>query len=142
MILESLLKNNVPLALLAMTMIININSRNVKNCTGCIVDLIEEDDDNGLNYMNNKRQEYKKTIFESFDSNDNLPELRSSDMTYINNNYVLEQDHSLKLLEKMIQETTNYKQSFDTTFSEGPNANSNKDEENKMIIITNLMMTN
>ncbi|CAG8802138.1 8306_t:CDS:2, partial [Gigaspora margarita] len=101
---------------------------------------IEEDNDNNLNNTNNEEQEYEKTMFELFDIDNNLPELRSSGMTYINNDHVSEQDHLLKLLEKMIQETTNHNQDFsqypteklvDMTFSEDPNTDSDEDEENE-----------
>lgn len=125
--LESLPENDVPLALLAMTVMININPRNVENYTGYIIDPIEEDNDNNLNNMNNEEQEYEKTMFESFDIDNNLPELRSLGMTYINNDHVSEQDHSLKLLEKMIQEMTNHKQDcFDVILMPHSNTPKNK----------------
>ncbi|RHZ85447.1 hypothetical protein Glove_65g123 [Diversispora epigaea] len=109
--LESLPENEVPVALLATTVLININSKKVEHYTGYVTDPIDED-----NINNNSSDIYDEELNNNedttklYNSIGGLTELRSSGITYVNNTLVSEQERTLKLLEKMTQELTDNKQ--------------------------------
>ncbi|CAG8514677.1 23532_t:CDS:1 [Cetraspora pellucida] len=108
-ILETLPENGILSALLTMIVIVDINPEIVKHYTGYMVDPINEDNmSNSIDHKNDIEQKYEKTIFETHNSINDLTELRNLSMIYDNNIFILEQECSLKLLGKMIQEITDY----------------------------------
>ncbi|CAG8458328.1 8695_t:CDS:2 [Diversispora eburnea] len=101
--LESLLENEVPMALLATTIMVNIDPRKLEHYTGYMIDPIDEEVGN------------KYGIPKLHGSIDGSTELRNLDMTYTDNDPISEQERTLKLLEKMIQESTDNRQNYSRT---------------------------
>ncbi|RHZ83484.1 hypothetical protein Glove_92g91 [Diversispora epigaea] len=105
--LESLPESGVPTALLATTVMVNINSKKIEHYTGYTTDPINEYNMNDdLNDISDEKMSSEKNIFGLYDS---ITELRNSGVIYTDNIPISEQEHTLKVLEKIIQELTNDK---------------------------------
>ncbi|RHZ70488.1 hypothetical protein Glove_271g119 [Diversispora epigaea] len=106
--LESLLENGVPTALLATTVVVNIDSEKIEHYTGYTMDPIDEYDmNNDLDDISDKEISSEKNISRLYDP---ITELRNSGVTYTDNIPISEQERTLRVLEKIIQELTDDKQ--------------------------------
>ncbi|RHZ78142.1 hypothetical protein Glove_167g16 [Diversispora epigaea] len=106
--LESLPENGVSTALLAITVVVNIDPKKIEHYTRYTADLINEYDiNNNLDNISDKEMSSKKNISRSYDP---ITKLRNSGITYTDNIPISEQECTLKVLKKIIQESTNDKQ--------------------------------
>ncbi|RHZ84008.1 hypothetical protein Glove_86g43 [Diversispora epigaea] len=88
-ILESLPENGIPTALLATTVMVNINPEEVEHYTGYVTDPVNKDDINDdLSDVDDGELDEEGNISELNNSVDGLIELRNSGMTYANNVFI------------------------------------------------------
>ncbi|RHZ84359.1 hypothetical protein Glove_83g15 [Diversispora epigaea] len=99
--LDSLPVNGVPTALLATTVMVNVKPEEIEHYTEYVTDPIDGDEIS--NDMNDVNEEGASGLC---DSTDDSAELRNSGMTYTDGVPISEQERTLKLLEKLIQEST------------------------------------
>ncbi|CAG8601278.1 1976_t:CDS:2 [Diversispora eburnea] len=106
--LESLPENGVPTALLVTTVMVNVDPEKIEHYTGYTTDPINEYNmNNDLDGISDKEMSNEKNISRLYDP---ITELRNSGVTYTDNIPISEQERTLKLLEKIIQELTDDKQ--------------------------------
>ncbi|RHZ85965.1 hypothetical protein Glove_58g86 [Diversispora epigaea] len=111
--LDSLPENGVPTALLATTVMVNINPKKIEHYTGYTTQPIDEYNINDdLDNVSDKEISNERNMSGLHDS---ITELRNSGVTYTDSISVSEQERTLKLLEKMIQESTDNKQTCSHT---------------------------
>ncbi|RHZ77788.1 hypothetical protein Glove_173g84 [Diversispora epigaea] len=105
--LDSLPMNGVPTALLVTTVIVNVKPEKVEHYTRYVTDPIDENEmNNNLDNVDEEELSDKESTSELCDSTNNSAELRNSGMTYADGVPISEQERTLKLLEKLIQEST------------------------------------
>ncbi|RHZ46002.1 hypothetical protein Glove_639g5 [Diversispora epigaea] len=111
--LDSLPENGVSTALLTTTVMVNINPKKIEHYTGYTTQSIDEYNIN--DDLDNVSDEEISNERNMSGLHDSITELRNSGVTYTDSISVSEQECTLKLLEKMIQESTDNKQTCSHT---------------------------
>ncbi|CAG8719135.1 11471_t:CDS:2, partial [Racocetra fulgida] len=117
--LDALPKDDILTSLLATTVMVNIYLKEIKNYTGYVTDLIDDscksdELNNNSNNVKGDRLCDNEEITEYINLHDPIEsasELRSSGMIYIYDIPISERNRTLKLLEKMLQESFENKRS-------------------------------